>query len=298
MKPAVKSFFAMSVPNAVLRLVSPLLPVDRRARLPAPARLVEVTGQAREVTFVMLRPDRCVIAKELFWGRGRRPRAQDDLAVQVFATIAERSDVVIDVGAYTGLFTLVGTAVNPALRAHAFEIVPEVHRLLVANCERNGVAGRVTAHLEGIGAPGAAMTVPSGAGGSALPDFYSSRLRFDEGVRIGFRSLDSLADVVPRGARVLVKVDVEGTEPDVFEHGQAFLAAFRPDILCEVLPELADSGVLERLLAPHGYAYHLVEAHALVPRRRIEPDARFRDWFFTTDPAALAERARGSSASR
>jgi len=154
LKRVAKAFLGMSVPNAILRRISRFLPPDRVARLPAPSKLKEVTGEVRGVSFVMLRPDRCVIAKELYWGRGRRPRPEDDLAVEVFATLAERSDVVLDIGAYTGLFTLVGTAVNPELRAYAFEIVPEVHRLLVENCERNGVSDRVTAHLEGIGAPG------------------------------------------------------------------------------------------------------------------------------------------------
>jgi FkbM family methyltransferase len=231
----------------------------------------------------MLRPDRCVVAKELYWGRGRRPRPEDDLAVQVFAGLAERADVVLDVGAYTGLFTLVATAVNPELRAHTFEIVPEVHNLLVANCERNGVSDRVTTYLEGIGAPGATMTVPTGTGGSALPDFYSSRIRFEDGVSVGFRSLDSVAEVVPDGARVLVKVDVEGTENEVFRHGQAFLSRFRPTILCEVLAGVADPRELESLLVPHDYRFYRVQGAALMPFDRLEPSPRFRDWLFTAD---------------
>jgi len=289
LKPVAKTFLGMSVPNAFLRRISRFLAPDRVARLPAPAKLSEVTGEARGVRFVMLRPDRCVVAKELYWGGGRRPRPADDLAVRLFATLAERSDIVLDIGAYTGLFTLVGTAVNPELRAHAFEIVPEVHRLLVENCERNGVADRVTAHLEGVGAPGVTMTVPAGTGGSALPDFYSSRLHFDAGVSVGFRTLDSVAQEVPDAARVLVKIDVEGTENEVFRHGQAFVPRFRPSILCEVLAGVADPRELETLLASHGYRYYQLQ-EGLVPFDRLEPSPRFRDWLFSTQaPEALSD---------
>lgn len=278
----------MAVPNAILRSVGRFLPADRLARLPAPAKLAEVNGQVRGAGFVMLRPDRCVVAKELYWGRGHRPRPEDDLAVELFATLAERSDVVVDIGAYTGLFTLVGTAVNPRLRAHAFEIVPEVHRLLVENCERNGVADRVVAHLEGIGEPETTMTVPVGSGGSALPDFYSSRLRFEGGVAVGFRSLDSVASELPETARVVVKVDVEGTENEVFRYGRSVLSGLRPSILCELLAGVADPRELESLLEPHGYRYYQVRERDLAPAERLEPDPRFRDWLFTTlEPESL-----------
>jgi hypothetical protein len=66
-------------------------------------------------------------------------------------------------------------------------------------------------------------------------------------------------------------------------------APFRPDILCEVLPDTADTEELEALLAPHGYGLYLVREADLLPAGRLEPDARFRDWFFTTQtPDELA----------
>jgi len=280
-----KSLLSRSLPQAILRGTRRFVPVDRLGRLPAPANVRSVTGDAHGVAFVMLRPDRCVVAKELYWGQGHRPRPQDQFAIEVFATLAERSDVVLDIGAYTGLFSLVSTAVNPTLQAHAFEIVPEVHRLLVENCVRNAVADRVHAHQEGVGAPEFVMRVPVGSGGSALPDFYSSRLRFDDGVLVSFRSLDATLDLVPTGGRVLVKIDVEGTENEVFRHGQSFLATFRPPILCEVLAGVADPAELGSLLAPHGYRFYLVHEAGLASRPSLEPDPRFRDWLIAPQGA-------------
>jgi FkbM family methyltransferase len=245
-----------------------------------------VTGEVHGAEFVMLRPDRCVVAKELYWGRGHRPRPQDRFAIELFASLAERSDVVLDIGAYTGLFSLVGAAVNPTLQAHAFEIVPEVHRLLVENCRRNDVADRIHAHQEGVGDPDFVMPVPPSRGGSALPDFYSSRLHFEDGDLVPFRSLDSAVDLLPRGGRVLVKIDVEGTENVVFRHGQDFLARFRPPILCEVLAGVADPAELEHLLAPHRYRFYLVRQAGLTPSPDLVPDPRFRDWLLAPQSSA------------
>ncbi len=213
------------------------------------------------------------------------------MAVQVFASLARRSDITIDIGAYTGIFTLVATAVNGSLRAHAFEIVPDVYEALRENCLRNGVLDRVVLHNEGIGNPETYIMIPPASGGSALPDFYSSRLRFQDGAVIPFRSLDSLVALMPPGGNVLVKVDVEGTENDVFRFGQRFLSSFLPDILCEVLPEVATPAELEALLAPHGYHFYLVKGTGLQRYAHIHAAARFRDWFFTIKEPEQLRRA-------
>ncbi|MBI3649380.1 MAG: FkbM family methyltransferase [Actinobacteria bacterium] len=281
-KKHVKRFLGWRIPNWGLRRIAAFRPELRRTgRLPAPAHVKEVEGRMAGARFVMLRPDRCVVAKELYWGNGRRPRPEDDFALELFATVARQADVMLDVGAYTGIFTLLGAAANPGLEAHAFELVPEVYRALFDNCVRNAILHRVTLHHGGLG-EGGTMTLPVHASGSALPDFFSSRLHFDQGVPVRIVPLDSLLPLMPEGARVVMKVDVEGTENDVLAGGQRFLATFRPDILCEVLEGVADAAGLQALLAPHGYRYHLVRGADLLASERIEPHARFRDWFFTT----------------
>jgi FkbM family methyltransferase len=283
LKKHVKRFLGWRLPNWALRRLRSAVPsLGRSGRLPAPAHVREVTGRVRGASFVMLRPDRCVVAKELYWGEGRRTRPQDAFAIELFATLARGSDVAIDIGAYTGIFTLVATAVNPDLQAHAFEIVPDVFRALFDNCVRNDVLHRTTLYPMGIGASDTVLRVPASSIDSALPDFFSSRLHFERGVLVSMRSLDSFAQMMPSGARVLVKVDVEGTENDVFEHGTAFLRTFLPDILCEVLAGGADPHGLEGLLVPHGYRFHLVRQKDLLPSEHILPHADFRDWLFTT----------------
>lgn len=280
LKRYVKSFLSLSVPHALMRGFLRIAPRFRSGRLPAPAKLREVTGRVEGGTFVMLRPDRCEIAKELYWGRGRRPKPEDALALEIVARLGRAADVLLDVGAYTGVFTLAATAVNRDLRAHAFEIVPGVANALEQNVRRNGVADRVEVHVEGLGEPGTSMLVPVGEGGSALPSFYSSRMRFADGARIGFRSLDSVAELLSSNLRVVMKIDVEGTEDRIFRHGQAFLRAFHPDMLCEVLP-IADGPALQAMLEPHGVRTYLVTETDIRPRGALAPDPKFRDWLFT-----------------
>ncbi|WP_020576357.1 FkbM family methyltransferase [Actinopolymorpha alba] len=282
-KKHVKRVLGWRVPNVAMRwAVAAVRPELRQTgRLPAPAALSEVAGVVAEERFVMLRPAACVVAKELYWGNGRRPQPADDFAVQMFAALARSADVLLDVGAYTGLFTLVGTTVNPKLVAHAFEIVPEVYRMLFDNCVRNRVLDRTTLHHVGIGVPGSTVDMPIASGDAALPCYYSVDMRFNDGVPIAIRSLDSFTEVADGDARVIMKIDVEGAEAAVLEHGQSFLRTHRPDILCEVL-EQADEARLARLLAPHGYRFHLVQDHELAPAGDLVPNPRHRDWLLTT----------------
>jgi FkbM family methyltransferase len=280
LKRHVKRFLSLSAPNALLRLLARFVPSLRSGRLPAPADLREVEGRVAGSTFVMLDPERCENAKELFWGNGRRPMAHDRLALDTVAALGREADEFLDVGAYTGLFTLATTAVAPGLHAHAFEIVPAVADALEANLRRNGVVDRVVVHREGLGDPHTAMRVPSGEGGSALPSFYSAKMRFEKGENVGFRSLDSIGALLPAGARVVMKVDVEGTEDAVFRSGQTFLETFRPDILCEVLPG-ADGARLDEFLAAAGLHRYLVTRSRLEEAPRIVPHAAFRDWLFS-----------------
>lgn len=274
--------------NSLLVTVSRrYLSPSRAQRLPVAQR--EVAGSICGSYFTMLDPGRCTIAKELFWGNGTRPDPEQHYALAFVTNLASRADIFLDVGSSSGVFTLAASRRNPALQVHAFEIVPEVYALLFDNCVRNDVLHRVTCHHVGLGEGGASVVLPVRTGGSSLPTSLSSRRNFATGVRVGIRTLDSLLPDFPVGARMVIKVDVEGTENEVFQHGQRVIGQYHPDILCEVLASQSVPGVLEELLAFHGYSYYLVTEQGLQPRQHIEPVRGLRDWFFTTSTLDVVE---------
>lgn len=275
----VKHALAWPGVHLVTRVIAKAAGQNRAGRLPAPARLKEVRGTAHGESFVMLRPDICVVAKELYWGKGVRPRPEDALAVEVFAILATESRVVLDVGAYTGLFTLVAGKVNLQTRLHAFEIVPDVFEWLTKNCIRNNIFDRCHLHALGLGTPDTTVRVPSTSSDSALPSFYSTDLVFEDGVLVPIESLDSQISLITSGP-VLIKIDVEGTENQILRHGQEFLARFEPDILCEVLHGSANGLELEALLGSD-YRYYLVTATHLQEQTSVEPNEQYRDWLFS-----------------
>lgn len=283
----VKTALSHPLLHPILRSTAPRLSRIRVGRLPAPRELIEVNASVDGGDFIMLRPDRCEIAKELYWGDGRRPEPEDAYAIDLVVRLTGDARTFFDVGAYTGIFSLATLAVHPDLRAHAFDMVPPVVRMLRANMARNGFVDRVVVHQAGVGDPALTARMPSVDSGSALPSFLSSDMEFDDGEDVGFMSLDSLTDAVE--GPVVMKVDVEGGEPDVFAHGSRFLAAHRPDVLCEVLAD-ADGPRLEELLSVHGYRYFHVGADSIRERPGIVPDDAVRDWLFTVRAPAELRR--------
>lgn len=278
-KKHVKTTLSHPLIHPLLRLAAPRMSRERMGRLPAPRELLEVKATVADGEFVMLRPDRCEVAKELYWGEGRRPDPADAFAIDLVVRLSADARTFLDVGAYTGIFTLATVANHPTLSAHAFDMVPPVVRMLRANLVRNGFANRTAVHQAGVGDPSLTARMPSVDSGSALPSFLSSDMEFDDGEDVGFLSLDSFTVEVE--GPVVMKIDVEGGETDVFAHGQSFLAAHRPDMLCEVLPD-GDGPTLEEQLQPHGYRYFHVGADEVSERSRIVPDPGVRDWLFTT----------------
>lgn len=292
----VKWFLGLRAPNALMRIALRFKPdVNARGRLPAPRHIKEVEGSVGAATFVMLRPDVCIIAKELYWGNGVRPAAADQYALASFVRLAGSADVVVDVGAYTGAFTLASAKAYAGLRCHAYELVPDVFRLLFDNCVRNDILDRTTLHPTALGEPGT-VVVPAGTSGSALPDFYSTRLHFSDGVKVRVAPLDEVLAGLDDTARLLIKIDVEGTEAEVLRSGSELLTRFSPDILCEVLPTSSPAEDLEGLLGSR-YNFYLVRDSDVLEADRIMSPPGYRDWWFSTKRPEELER-RGISVSR
>lgn len=148
----------------MLRTVAPHINGIKVGRLPAPIGLTEVRGRAGGAGFYLVDPFRREIAKEFYWGKGRRAEAEDAFALDLMVELSRDADVFLDIGAYTGVFTMAVLAANPTAVAHSFEIIPAVVTGLEKNVARNHLGDRVTVHPTGVGKPGTTMQVPTGDG--------------------------------------------------------------------------------------------------------------------------------------
>jgi len=291
MKLYVKSLIGWSPLNRILvpiwKVASGVVAPAQTWRFPVNRR--RVRARVLDQQFQMSNPMRCSIAKELFWNDGRREHPVDRVVLDVFCSLGKDADVILDIGANTGLFSIAAAAVNPRAKVHAYEIVPDVTLQLISNLIENDLLGRVETHGYGLGIPGAHMRIPSMRSASALPSALSSKISFASGNRVEFQSLDAQRPFMHGHTKALLKIDVEGTEDDIFRFGHEFTSEFLPDIVCEILPDECNMADVAAYLQFHQYNIYKFVENGLSLQQALVPDARHHDWLFSrSSPAALA----------
>lgn len=202
--------------------------------------------------------------------------------MQYWITAARRSNCVLDIGAYTGLYTLIAAATNESASIHSFEPNPSAYKRLAANILDNGFGERVILHE-------AAVTNSSGTASFHLPsnDLPTSGSLHDQGFR-GFAGTKisvpkvRLDDAINRDVFPdLVKLDVEGFEIQALEGMERILTG-RPSLIVECNPDGPIPELEKLLLAHYGYSSFHLTNKGLIPRQRILPDptGRFKNYLF------------------
>jgi FkbM family methyltransferase len=178
------------------------------------------------------------IENELYWEGlpGRRER----VSMVLWMKLCERARVILDVGANTGVYSLVAAAINPAAHIYGFEPRTYLFKRYDRNCRLN--------HF-GIQAVQSALSNTAGWGlmrGWTLEK--ATRVKTKQVSGSDFETvpvirLDAFIENSGMGCVDLIKIDVEGHEAEVLEGMGRFLCDFRPTLLIEVLSDAAGKKV-------------------------------------------------------
>lgn len=156
----------------------------------------------------------------------------------------KRYDLVIEIGANVGVYTaFFGKFVGKGAlrRVIAFEPAPEAYGRLLDNLKANDSAKNVftfpAAVADGIG--WASFFEPFGhlTNGSLDPGFAAYFSESVAQILVPTIGPDFLAALVLDGERVLLKIDVEGYEPQLLGSLSGFIERNKPDLIVEVLRE-------------------------------------------------------------
>lgn len=169
----------------------------------------------------------------------------------IWPALSARSASTLEVGGNVGLFTVLGGKVAAGAYT-VVEPIPELCAVIRRNLARNGVA-RVEV-LEGAAIPDVApatvrLRVPIESHAAPVGAHLDGR-----GEVLG-RSLDRVLEVPGHpfaalvGDRDLIKIDAEGIEADLLDAARDVLAARRPVLVIEVLPEAVRLAALLREIA-------------------------------------------------
>lgn len=177
-----------------------------------------------------------VIADRIYYGIGFERQE-----LELFLTIARQSQVIIDVGANTGIYTILAALTNRGANLHSFEPHPRNFARLVRNLELNSLRN-VHAIQKGLGDHTGAvtLTIPqdesvsdvASVEGEFTRSFYS---RPCKNISVELITLDDYLSQNNITRLDLLKIDAEYYETKVLNGGRKALEQFSPVVLCEVI---------------------------------------------------------------
>jgi FkbM family methyltransferase len=176
-------------------------------------------------------------------------------------------DVVLEIGANVGIYSLLFSLMFPNALIYCFEPSRTAYRRLLENLSLND--------CRNVHAFNCAVAAKSGFLDFYEPEGHLTNGSLDESfARMFSDSVQSakvatiggaeVSQLIPPGKRVLLKIDVEGAEPIVLQSLSPFITRERPDILMEVLPATVEA--LNRIDALSAYRLYQLEPNG--PCRR------------------------------
>ncbi len=221
----------------VTRAVRPLAPLfsqDTLLRVPV-IGVVEVRVPEDLAPPVLMHNDgHDRIAPMLYW---RGVRGWEPATIRTFLRLIPPGSAVLDVGANSGLFSLLAARRDPSVQVHAIEPVARVFSLLQANVALNGLDNVTCHHLACSDRAGpAAVQVPVD---EPVPVMASLVTGWCEGPSTGEAVEAVTVDGMVANCGIqrleVVKIDAEGSEDAVLRGARTTLDRHRPFVVAEVL---------------------------------------------------------------
>lgn len=198
------------------------------------------------------------LENEVFW-RGLE-NGWEKASIGLWIKLVENADVVFDIGASTGIYSLITKALNPRAEVYAFEPIERVFQKLEENVRLN----RYDVHCF--------EAATSDTDGTAT--IYDTPSEHMYSVTVNENTLPEGTTVIPVQIQIvrldtfiereniekidLIKLDVETHEAAVLEGMGKYLDEFKPILLIEILNDGVGERV-EKLVSGKGYLYFNID---------------------------------------
>jgi FkbM family methyltransferase len=211
----------------------------------------------------------------------------DPIETAFLRTLLKPGDVVVDVGANVGYYSLLAAeAVGSRGHVYAFEPIAHVYATLIENVLGNKLTN-VTAHQLAMASSTEPvdMFVRENAGSHGWSSIVPSERYVNQRVQVPATTLDEY--VRSRGLHEVaaIKMDIEGAEPRALMGGACLLAREdAPNLICEINPYLLDRAGssatgLRRLIASYGYTLYEITRRGLIPMAIESKDRALKNVF-------------------
>lgn len=208
------------------------------------------------------------VERKLFW---EGINGYEKTTLQLWSELSKVSNNIFDVGANTGLFSILAKSVNPDSNIHSFEPLLRIFNLLNKNIYANKY--KINTYK---------LAISNKTGETTLYDYTDVKDATTASLNINFRpinqipvqvktiTLDDFVDKHKIQSIDLLKVDVETLEPEVLKGFQKYVKDFKPYIFIEVLNYRVASE-LNKVIDKSTYLiYHINELKGLYKKFDFE----------------------------
>ena len=205
-------------------------------------------------SFTMINNNDDSVVSSIIWLDGF-----EDTSVAIWSVLSRNAQVIYDIGAYTGLYSLVAGANHASAEIAAFEPLSDNYTRLVKNVGLNKFSIHTfnMALSDTTGRSSINIFSDQGfltSGGSLLEKWQQVKRSED----VELNTIDNLVSEFVIGHPDLIKIDVEGAEINVLRGMQdVFNQGYRPDFLMEILDENTGAE-LTAFLTSLGYGFYQI----------------------------------------
>lgn len=195
----------------------------------------------------------------------------------LFSLLVHYSKTILDIGANTGIFSLLAATDNPTATIYAFEPIPYIFEQLTTHVKINNLNNIIPLKLA-ISDVDEERTIyishtheDTALDASLMAGFRKNC----SALKVASRTLDSLDNEFGFSEVDLMKVDTESSEHLVLLGAQQLINRERPFIICEVLYGTKEEELYE-ILKGWDYRYFWITAQELIEQKRPIGDRSYQ----------------------
>lgn len=217
--------------------------------------------------------------------------------IPIWMNLWKNADLIIDIGAHIGIFSVLAADSNQKSRIMSFEPITDNYLILNRNITEANFTKRIFAYNIAISNRNGYMYLfLKGSSGSTLEkEFWQDTNHLDK-IKVRAETLDYWLDTnnIVISSNSIIKIDIETHEPAVFSASPNTLKK-GPAILCEVLATFTDFK-LAKYFPPHKWRYFWIGPDGLSERRMIigDPSWKYPNYLFLTHDSPFLSQIQDS----
>lgn len=248
------------------------------------------TVETNSVKFKMMNYDHPlhILENDIFW---LGLDVWEPVTSTLWIKLCKQSDVIMDIGANIGIFSLLAAATNPNSKIFGFEPIERTFNKYKKNILINKFGAITAENIELSDSDGVADMYD-------FPDYTPLNATLtnvwhesDSGrkvIKIKTRRLDSYIADLKLNKIDLIKIDVELHEPEVLYGMGKYLAEFQPTIVIEITTEIMWNRIMERF-NKLDYLYFYIDELESKTLRKINSYEKFDGYNFLFCKSAVAK---------